>query len=40
MEELSNTQGRAARAEELSRGARDQADLQRILEDQQAPISR
>jgi hypothetical protein len=40
MEELSNTHGRAARAEELARSARDQADLQRILEDQQAPISR
>jgi isopenicillin-N N-acyltransferase like protein len=40
MEELSNTHGRAARAEELARSSRDQADLQRILEDQQAPISR
>jgi isopenicillin-N N-acyltransferase like protein len=40
LEELANTHDRAARAEELIRGATEQADLERILEDTVTPISR
>lgn len=39
IEARSNTRNRAARAEELMLEARSQDDLQRILEDRQAPIS-